>query len=301
MIGATHATMTKAVLAAIEWPGDCNLAARNAMFPDAARVIEVEKYGAFVLGHSLGSLTHFCQPVVDSYYVRPVIAGHYVGYCWASDKSVPRIDLSKVKVIAKPDEWGFPVQPQVDLIVLEPFAKLVEFLRKNGSSLEADQLTYTTSANMAEWIDVCFRKLGLRLSGQEKQQALSILVGWALHLAAQDSVVPHHAAGILLNGHSAFEGDVDELYKKMEGSGEIGELLKTLVAANNIPSGWEIGSDWLRTFTEERAKRAYVGPRRLCFYMTLYRPGWKKLVRRCVLQGLTASVQVAKVFKRAGW
>ncbi len=292
MLGSTHIAMTKAVLEALEWRGDRNLAARNAAFPDAARVIAVEKYGAHVIGRNLASLAHF---------TRPTSGGHYAGYCWSADKSVPRIDLSTVKVIAKPDEWGFPVQAQVDLIALEPFALLLESLRKSGSSLQADEVTYSTSASMAQWVDRAFRTLALRLSGQEKDQALAILVGWALHLAAQDPAVPHHAAGILLDGHSAFEGDVDELYKKLEGSGEIGALLKTLVKANNIPPGWEIGHDWIRTFVEERSKRAYVGPRRLCFYMTLYRRGWKKLVRRCVLEGLTSSVQVAKVLQRAGW
>lgn len=291
MLESTHIAMSKAVLDAVEWPGDRNYAARNAAFPDEVRSIEVEKYGAHVIGKNLSSLVHFC---------RPTAGGHFAGYCWSSDKSVPKIDLSKVQAISKPDEWGFPVQPQVDIVAVEPFALLLESLRKSHSSLQADEVTYTTSAVMAGWTRQSFGKIAQRLIGQEKDRALGALAGWTFHLGAQDPVMPHHANGTLLDGHSAFEGDVDELYKLMEGSGEIAALLKTLVPANNVTPDM-LGEDGIRLLAECCAKKAYVAPWRLCVYMTLYRHGWKKLVRRSVLSGLTATVQIAKVLKQIGW
>lgn len=293
MIGSTHIAMTKAVLDAIEWPGDRNLAARNAAWPDSARVIEVEKYGAHVIGRNLASLTHFVRPLGD---------GKFGGYCWGSDKSVPKIDISKVKVIPKPDEWGAPLTGQPDLLSTEPFSVLVEDLVRLHGSIQADEITYSTAAIMGEWVGKCYWTLAHRLDGALKSTALSMLLGWIEHLVAQDPAVCYHANGCLLDGHTAFEGDVDETYKRMEGSGEIGELLRTLVKADNIPSPVELGGPtWLRVLAEDVATRSYISPKRLCVYRWFWRRGWNKATKECVLRGLTASVQVAKVLKRVGW
>jgi len=292
MIQATHIALTKAVLDAIEWPGDRNLAARNAAFPDSAPVIEVEKYGAHVIGKSLSSLCHFA---------RPLGGGHFGGYCWGSDKSVPHIDLSQVKVIPKPDEWGAPLTGQVDLLLNEPFALLVEALRRTHGSIQADEITYSTASVMGEWHFANFLALAKRLDGPLKSAALSMLLGWILHLIAQDPPVPHHAMGVLLDGHTAFEGDVDECYKRMEGSGEIAALLKTLIVTDNLPSVLDSTPVWARQLAEDVATRSYISPKKMCVYRWFWRRGWNRAVRACVLRGLTASVQTARVLKRAGW
>lgn len=282
---ATHCAMTKSVVVALGWKGDRNLVACNAAWPDEARVIEVEKYGAHIIGRNLASLTHFC---------RPIGGGKYEGYCWKLDRSVPGIDLSSVQVIAKPAEWEFPVTGTGGrLLKLEPFAKLVADLTGHGS-LQADEVTYSTAAVMAEWCYRGYRMFGGMLAGADLRRARDILAGWQFHLAAQDPAVPHHSANVLLDGHSAFEGDVDELYKKMEGSGEIAALLSTLVVADNAPDGVEP-----RAIAEVTATSAVVSPRKLCWYRTMWRPGWNKLVKACVLRGLTSSVRLGKVLMRA--
>lgn len=280
---STHCTMTKAVVEALGWPGDLNLVARSAGWPDQARVIEVEKYGAYVLGHSLSSLTHFC---------RPLGGGKFEGYCWKLDRSVPHIDLSTVKVLPHPDAWGDWADPEIQ--AAEPFAKLVKDLTGHAS-IQADEITYSTSAVMAEWTYETYVKLVKKLPpGPERQKVLDILAGMDFHLAAQDPPVPHHGDCILLDGHSAFEGDVDEVYKKMEASGEIAALLKTLIAADNAPEGL-----LPRKIAEDTATRSIVSPSRLGWYRCFWRRGWNKLVKACVLRGLTSSVQVGKVLLRA--
>lgn len=285
MFGSTHIAMTKAVVEALGWPGDRNLVARNAAWPDEARVIEVEKYGAHVIGRNLASLTHF---------TRPIGKGKFGGYCWKSDASVPRIDLSTVKVIPRPEAWGDWAKNDPEILAAEPFAKLVRDLTGHAT-IQADEITYSTSANMAQWAYEAYVKVaGAKPRGAGAQAVLDILAGVQYHLAAQDPSVPHHGACVLLDGHSAFEGDVDECYKRMEGSGEIAALLKTLIVANNAPKDLTP-----RLLAEDVAKRAYVSPKRLGWSRCFWRAGWNKLVRACVLRGLTSSVQLGKVLLRA--
>ena len=284
MNAATHAALAKAVVEALGWPGDRNLVARNAIWPDAARVIEVDKYGAYVLGHSLSSLTHFCHPVGG---------GKFEGYCWMLDPSVPGIDLSTVKVIPKPECWGFPIVGNKDLLESEPFAKLVRDLTGHAS-IQADEIVYTASSIMAEWAYNGFVLLAKKLTGDARRQALDILAGMLFHLAAQDPAVPAHVVAVMLDGHAAFEGDVDEEYKRMEGSGEIAALLKSLIAADNAPDGL-----LPRKIAEDTATSAIVSPRKLRWYRCMWRPGWNRLVRQCVLRGLVSSVQVGKVLLKA--
>jgi hypothetical protein len=286
MNGATHIAMTKAVVEALGWKGDHNLVAQNADYPDRVRAIEVEKYGAYVIGRNLASLTHFVQPVGKD---------KYVGYCWKRDRSVPHIDLSSVKVIPKPEAWGWPFD--ASMTAKEPLAVLVRTLTQPSSkgSIQADEITYSTAAIMGEWAENCYGELAKKLTGAERQKALDTVAGSIFHLGAQDPAVPHHADCILLDGHSGFEGDVDEEYKRMVGDGTIGELLKTMIKADNAPAGLTI-----RAIAEQTATRAVVSPRKLGFYQCFWRRGWNKLVHRCVLLGLTSSVQVCKVLMREG-
>ena len=280
----THIALTKAVVEALGWKGDLNLVARNAAYPDQVRAIEVEKYGAYVIGRNLASLAHF---------ICPVTKDKFAGYCWMLDKSVPHIDLSKVKVIPKPEAWGWPID--AEMAKEEPLAKLVRDLTTPGhiGSIQADEITYSTAGIMGEWVFDCYKILAKKLTGEERQKALDTLAGWQFHFGAQDPCVDHHAARILLDGHSGFEGDVDEEYKRMFGKGTINELLKTLVKADNAPVGLTI-----RAIAEQTAKSAVISPRRLCFYRSFWRKGWNKRVHQCVLRGLTSSVKVCKVLIR---
>lgn len=284
MNGSTHIALTKVVLEALGWKGDMNLAARNAYYPDQVRAIEVQKYGAHVIGRNLASLAHFICPVTKE---------TFAGYCWKLDKSVPHIDLSKVKVIPKPEAWGWPIT--AEMAAKEPLAVLVKDLTTPGhiGSIEADQITYPTAGIMGEWVFDCYKELAKTLTGEERQKALDTVSGWMFHLGAQDPPVPHHAARILLDGHSGFEGDVDEEFNRMVGDGTVEALLKTLVKADNAPEGLTI-----RTIAEQTARLSYFKPWRLGLYQCLWRKGWNKLVHQCVLRGLTASVKVGKVLMR---
>jgi hypothetical protein len=279
---ATHAAMSKAVLEALGWPGDRNLVARNAMFPDEVEAVTVEKYGAHVIGLGLSSLCHF---------TIPTSGGKFQGYGWELDKSVPAIDLSSVKVVPHPEAWGFPVAQHEDMLLDEPLAKLVRDLTGHGT-IQADEITYSAGSSMVDWANGCYRKLAVRLVGQMRRQALDVTAGWQFHWAG-DGPMPHHRLGILLKGHAAFEGDVDELYKTMEASGEIAALLRSLVAANNAPYPMTV-----RAVVEQAASMPVPGPCRLGVYRTLWRRGWNKLVRAAVLRALVSSVRMGKILMR---
>jgi hypothetical protein len=283
MLGTTHIAMTRSVVEALGWPGDRNLVARNAAFPDSAQVIAFEKYGTHLMGYDLAALTHT---------TRPIGGGLVEGYGWFLDRSVPHIDLSDVKVLPHPEAWGFPVAQHPDLVALEPFAKLVRDLTAKHSSTQADEITYSAGSIMADWAHVCYRTLAKRLMGQMRRQALDVIAGWDFHWAG-DGGVPYHAIGCNLDGHQAFEGDMDELYRMMEGSGEIAALLKSLVAADNAPQGLTA-----RMIVEQAATAAVVAPCRLSAYRWFWRPGWKRLVKAAVLRSLTASVKMGKVLMR---
>jgi len=282
---STHIALSKEVAKALQWKGDLNLLARSAGSPDEVQTIAVEIYGCHVIGKNLASLVHFTKPLGK---------GKYEGYCWKMDPSVLKINLSSVKVIPHPEAWGFPVTGQ--WIQEEPFGKLVRDLTQPGHTgcIEADEITYTTSANMAQWAYECYIWCSKNLTGEERQKALDILAGIMLHLGAQDVAVPQHAIGVMLDGHSAFEGDVDEKFKLMVASGEIGKLLETFIKANNAPDGLT-----LRALAEQTATKAVVSPCKLGWYRSIYRHGWNKFVKQCVIRGLLASVQAVKVLQKA--
>lgn len=287
----THVDMTLTVLDAAAWKGDRKLAAKNAMYPDEVRAIEVEGLGAHVFGKSLSSLAHFCRPLDNE--------GHFGGYCWASDRSTPHLDLGKRKVQPHPEAWGFPTAP--DDQKAEPLAKLVHDLTQPGhaGSIEADQMTYPTAAIMAEWchgMREAWAGLAVQVgSGAETDAAMDTLAGWIFHFV-QDAGVPHHACGVMLAGHAGFEGDLDERWNRWKKSGKATALLKSLLAADNVPA--EATPRWV---AEEAAKSAVVSVRRLRWCRCLWRPGWNKLVDQCIARGLLATVRAAKILARARW
>lgn len=280
---STHIDMTQAALDAIEWPGDIKRAARAARYPDEVRAVEVEGLGAHVMGRNLASLTHFVVPCGND---------KFCGYNWKLDGSVPHLDLTRRVVCPNPSAWGFPVIESFKL--KEPLMELVRDLTVPGhvATIEADRITYPAASIMADW---CFQLYDIwALDGQSgrKQEALDLLCGWMMHLGVQDPAVPHHAVGVLLAGHSAFESDVDELWHRMKATGEAAAVLYGLKTADNCPDNLTV-----RGLAEDLATEASVTLRKLRL-SRLWPPSWKKLVRECVMRGLTGSVRLGKLLIR---
>ena len=283
MNGSTHCDITLTVLEALEWKGDVKLAARNAVYPDTVRSIEVDGQGCTMLGHNFAAFCHFLVPEGGD---------KFGGYSWPSDRSVPALDWTKRKVIAHPEAWGFPV---IDpFIQREPLAKLIRDLTTPGhmGTIEADKITYPAASIMADWAFQIFEVWANDSQSARRQEALDILTGWMMHLAVQDPVIPHHADGLLLDGHTAFEGDVDECWRQMKGKGEVDDLLETLVEVK-VPT-----TETVRGIAEDRATAAAISPKKLGWYRCFWRRGWNRLVRQSVLAGLTHSVRLGRILQR---
>lgn len=278
MIGRTHIDMTSFVADIVEWPGDRKLLARNAAFPDEVRSVEVEGVGAHIFGHNLAALCHF---------VRPVGEYRFHGYCWKKDRSLPHIDLPNRVVNPKPGAWPFPIDYELER--KEPLAVLIHTLDfpSTHGSIAADEVTYPTAAIMANWIECAFRDVR-HVEEARRQEARDVLAGWACHLAAQDPVVPHHAAGLLLDGHSAFEGEVDEQWARLRQSGEAVTWAKKALDGT-LPN-------CLRMLAEDNATFAAKSPRTLCWW-NLWRPSMRKGARLCAIAGLQATVRCLRLLQ----
>jgi len=276
---STHIAMTKDVLVALGWPGDKNLVARQAAFPDEVEAVAVERFGFHVIGKNLASLCHFDD-------------GKTNGYCWKRDRSVPRIDLSSVKVIPHPENWGVELKHEQD----EPLTMLVKALT-NHATIQADEITYPCSHTMATWaFAVMADRVKAAAAGDHQAQMLvEDSCGWVFHFV-QDAGVPHHQMRVLLDGHAAFEGDVDEQYKRMVGTGEVADLVETLVRADNAPASLTV-----RELVERAARSSASSPRRMCWRRWFWRRGWNQAVRACVVRNLTNSVIAGKLMQRTIW
>lgn len=274
---ATHIDLTRFVLEAVGWPGDTKLAARSAAYPDEVRALEVEGLGAHVVGRNLASLTHFVVPCGE---------GKFSGYCWKRDRSVPHLDLTSREVVPKPEAWGFPAgEPFVSR---EPLYELVRDLTRpdHHGSIQADEITYPTAAVMAGWVAQIFQVWAKDSRSARRQEALDILCGWAMHLAAQDPAVPHHALGKLLDGHAAFEGDIDEHWNRLRGDAAL--MLTEAAKIDFFPSAMTVRGLAESLATESRASTA-----QLSLYRYFLPGSWGKLVAACVRRALRASVRLA--------
>lgn len=276
---STHIDMSLTVLEALGWTGDAKLVAKNAAFPDQVRLIEVTGLGFNFMGHGFQSLEHFGMPGPKDAEGRFVLNG----YCFKRDKSVPHLDLPNRTTIVHPEAWGDAVQ-KADTEKAEPTYTITHV---PGYKTYADEMTFAAASAMADWTEKTYRKLRVA-----KEAALcDTTAGWAFHFV-QDLCVPHHVLLLLLDGHSGFEGDVDECWNRMKGAGTVNELLKTLVKADNA------SEPTIRAIAEHTAPKSVVSLRKLRLYHCLWRKGWNKLVHQCVLRGLTASVKVGKVLMR---
>lgn len=270
MNGADHVALTAAVLDVLEYPGDHKLVAKNAYYPDLVLSIAVEGQGSHIFGRNLASLVHFTIPY----------AKIFRGYCWKRDDSLPHMDLGGRKVIPHPEAWGSPIIGE--LVYEEPFNQLVDDLKASHSCIEADDITYSTAAVMAGWVQFAYAATPPTLTADR-----DTLLGWALHLTAQDPCVPHHAMGWLLAGHSGFEGDMGELLNKWMKSGR---LQKEIAKYKDQKPQYVR----LRDLAEATAKRSTISLKRMELCRCFWRVGWNKLVRGALLRAIEASVHTVK-------
>lgn len=225
---AFHIDATKQAALLCGWPGNVNLLASSAAWPDDVCCIAVEGHGAHLLGHNLASLTHFCRPITDP--TETV----FRGYNYHRDRSLPHLDLPDRTVTTIPTAWGAPLtRTEAEH---DPFHLLIEKLSTDFlTSRAADEITFTQAGVMAGWLGDCID------NHADNQTAVDQLAGWLCHFA-QDACVPHHAMGLLGLGHQGFEGDLDERYSERVAEGSI---LAALTASHP-----PLGATDLRTFVE---------------------------------------------------
>lgn len=272
---STHIDLSLTVLEALDWKGDAKLVAKNAAFPDQVRLIEVSGLGFNFMGHGFQSLEHFGMPGPKDAQGRFVLNG----YCFKRDRSVPYLDLPNRIVIVHPEAWGDPAT-KTGTVLTEPTYTLTQV---PGYKPIADEMTFAAASAMAEWAEKIYRQT------EADPPLRDASAGWIFHFI-QDICVPHHVLLLLLKGHSAFEGDVDECWRRMKSNGSVGKLLIALVKADNVVDYLTV-----RSIAEQTAAKAVVSPRKLGFYRCFWRRGWNKLVEQCVVRGLLASVQIGKV------
>lgn len=219
MDGRAHIDFTKALAEAVSWPGEMNRIARAAEEPDSVTNVRVGSFGAHLFGLNTASMVHF--PVIPEGEFDKQIT---VGYNWDRDDSVPGIDLPDVDVYCRPEVWDLPGK----FLREEPLWKLLKFLsskdpktKKPRGSIAADELTWPSSTAYAEWMDKTFSGLMTHWLLADTREPfsrgdwdacltkLSQMAGWMCHFI-EDACIPHHVYGVLLNGHSSFEGSVTE-------------------------------------------------------------------------------------------
>ena len=276
---ATHVDLSQAVAEALKWPGDIKLLARNAGYPDQVRSIAIEGIGCYLFGHNLASLTHFCRPIVTEERVT------YSGYCWKSDRSVPGIELTDRAVQPHPEAWGKPIL--IDTFQQhEPLTELVATLTnpQTKGTIAADDITYPTAAIMAAWAEDCASKLPKELKLEDRLEAVTILTGWTLHWI-EDCTVPHHAECLMLDGHSEYEGQAEEMWRKARLTGKADAWIKEAVTAAHDPARA------LRTIAEENALKSQCSPSRLCWYRRFRRGKWNDMIEASLRRSLCSAVE----------
>jgi hypothetical protein len=175
MLGRMHADVARmVVLAATNDRKMADKVADLAAWPDDVDDIWVPGIGPHIVGLSLSSLTHFTVPKRG---------GGFRGYCWDDDYTTG-VELPNVDLTVYVGDWvKFVGKPYCD-----KHPQRLALVKKGHNY--ADELTYVTSADMAEW-----------LAGAKRNEATLACI---LHMVC-DAGVYHHARGILLQGHSTHE------------------------------------------------------------------------------------------------
>lgn len=275
MNSAFHIDASKRVALACGWPGDVNLLARNAAYPDEVRAVLVEGLGAHAFGHNFAAFTHFCKPVEDE-------AGwSFRGYNYSRDASLPQLPLPDKHVTAEPYAWGPPILSTFwdD----EPLAALLNVLEGHASTA-ADHLTFPTAANMASWVELNYEELDAAPDRSTDEQA--ILAGYMLHFV-QDCCVPHHVLGVLLAGHSEFEAAIDDLWRTWAQNGRADRIImaEQAKAIHRTP---------VRTICEAAALESRVSLGWLRFCRAVWAPGWTALMEAAMERALRRSTQLLR-------
>jgi hypothetical protein len=189
----THRSISEAVVYMItRQQHTAAVAGEFASYPDEVDDIGVKDVGIEFAGRAFCSLSHFCVPAGPR---------SFRGYNWSLDKSLQPVrgvslTLPKRDVYCVTDGWWRFVG--IKQCEQHPLACLVRDLKGKGT-LAADDFTFPTAASMADWLAKSCRRPG------------AALLGCLLHFA-QDAVVYHHSAGVLLNGHASWEGALQEAW-----------------------------------------------------------------------------------------
>lgn len=273
-----HIDASKRVALLCGWPGDLNVLAKAASFPDEVRSVLVEGLGAHALGHNFAAFTHFCKPVKDD------LGWVYRGYCYNRDESLPQLPLPNRRVIASPQAWGPPIPST--LWDAEPLDAVLRVL-DGHASIAADHMTFPTAANMAEWVQAAWDDV---FDAEDRDSyEHNILAGYMLHFV-QDCCVPHHVLGVLLAGHSEFEAAIDDLWRTWAQNGRADQIitdeLKRVKAGSSV-----------RAVCEAAALDSRVSLGWLKFCKLAWAPGWAKLMEASMERALRRSVQVLRTLR----
>jgi hypothetical protein len=262
-----HAALTKHVALTVGWGGSTSNLARAAILPDTVRTVAAWRIGSHLLGHNLASLTHFC---------RPVGVGLFRGYNYHRDRSLPDLNLPDHDVEPKPDGW--PVALTDEEKARDPVAVLVRGAASRGDSIALDELTFPTAATMAAWLEGC-------VSGKA-WESFDVISGMICHFA-QDCAVPHHAMGLLGDGHQAFEGDASERFPKLVESIEMRQQIDhALLSADDSP----VFS--CRAICESTAEDADLSMARLVWARWVWRSTWQRFVDESIFRAARATTAV---------
>lgn len=266
MNGSVHIDLSFVAATIAEWPGDRRLLARQAAYPDEVASLAVEGYGAHLFGRNLESLTHFC-------WMRD---GKPQGWGLHLDPSLPHLDLSRKRALARPEAWPWPVDDVLRQNL--PLAVLLRALEASHSTTEADELTFPSASNMAAWCEVVLMSLPKEWSAEQRGNAISTVAGWALHYV-EDCCVPHHAGGMLLGGHAEFEAEQQQVW----------ELLrrKNAPQLHRDPPRQAVV---LRSLAERCAAESFVAKSVLCRRRWFWRKGWRAMMVDSLVRGLDAAI-----------
>jgi hypothetical protein len=143
------------------------------------------------LGHRYAAFNHF---------VRPTGNMKYMGYLLGKDGSITKFKKPKglCVVVVNESAWNDVLVP-VKQRTIHPLRSLIEL---PGYTKVPWLVTYPTAANMGQWtFDNRIRSLWWRAAACDGHDGC-------------DSVVYHHARGLLFDGHQAYEGSIDETVMK---------------------------------------------------------------------------------------
>lgn len=274
---STHVHMTRIAAELIGWPKDAlEEVSSEAATPDRMHVLEVRDLGYHGFGHELCSLTHFARRVIAMKDKKPV-GFTMVGYCYKRDESAPHLDLPNRDVVSHVENYRWPVTPEMRL--KEP---LYDLLKVKGISKAADEITFPAASSYAAWCEWCISRIPK--DEESVLEAVSHFTGWACHYV-QDLCVPHHASGLLLAGHSAFEGDAVESWTRLRAKLTPGAV-PPLSLGKQAPT--------FRAIAEKVAGMSFAVPNILTFEAQVHHPYWHQRVDSSVKLALAATMLVLR-------